>query len=1064
MPDYDEINEVMDDNSDEMTREIFMKEAAKNGWNLAGEAEVLDAVYDVYTGAMQMEEVDMMFFQSFGAFLDGGGKTKREVIDEFLAQTSDLKEDLDDYEQREALDELTDTIRKYEPPRAEKEIFNDVKNEFDLGVDEPKKNNKDYDLSSRPSLDKEPATKEPDAGEKLYDRLIENTHSVYDKVNVYSNRDVFYGEKYKDSKELNISNGQAYTLGRNGGISVTIYALAATGKYTMDQLMDPNQLQAEKAAMFDEVAQKMKTSNLPESQQWLAKQMYEGEKVVKSIINEENKKIDYSQPDLLKNKDFCHLAQLAAVQFDNTQEMENCRKEITELAMKENPAIKNFSDYHQIVTDNVHPVAAFEQTLGIIKNRSGHLTEKKPQNPVSDISEVFASHDFINNTISALSESQKINKDAHYTQMLDPETALGLKAMSGMAQIAYMAQFKFLDKKPELLSGVLEKMAEGNIYKEFKGHYTEGFNYQLGGDTVALQNELQGIAPAPKQAEAAPQQEAQERELSPEELEEAQETYDTLKALVKAGHTKAAADYMYAAAKEDVDGYRNDIDPSPKMKGVETFLKDLCNHNITESDDIILDVFKEIGRKKAESVLSAANNHAEIEKQLREKRIPKFAGLDEKKIPDLSYQIASVSSDDQTAASYMENIIDDATTHVRSQIVNDIPNAMNTGMNVAFNESGSDVNKCNKLTEHLFTSGLYDPKTRMPKSGYVISLNNQGQLTAKSKDGEPQVIDANNPLMRRQHGAEPVDTFKRAEVMQHIQTQLKDMRATNLYLFNHKYKIGHSNSKEFLEMNNSLKEMNKVANATKDPMLEDENFKEAFLKAYKANLAYVNQKRKDANVADDNLDWQPKSNLGQRRYNAAKNFIKMAEQLIPDVIAADKQRELDERKAALEEPEKNLDIKAGGYEEECLKQCKNTIKERGKQCGLLISIYGKGAPKDAEEDFRASLAESIAIKTVGHFYKECEESGIEIPKGNALIEDFDKRVAQATAGIMAREDFNYLVEHNTPAVLTQFATVGNGNRLLQQLSEAGKAVNEQRRNAAQNVNQNVKNNNGPVMG
>ena len=89
MPGFDDINEVNDtleDNSDEMTREIFMKEAARNGWNLEGEADVLENVYDIYEGAKQMPEVDMMFWQSFAAFLDGNGKSKRAVINDFLAR------------------------------------------------------------------------------------------------------------------------------------------------------------------------------------------------------------------------------------------------------------------------------------------------------------------------------------------------------------------------------------------------------------------------------------------------------------------------------------------------------------------------------------------------------------------------------------------------------------------------------------------------------------------------------------------------------------------------------------------------------------------------------------------------------------------------------------------------------------------------------------------------------------------------------------------------------------------------------------------------------------------
>jgi len=50
--------------------------------------------------------------------------------------------------------------------------------------------------------------------------------------------EVFFGEKNRDSASLKMNNGTpGYTLARSGGITVALYALAATKKYTVDQLI-----------------------------------------------------------------------------------------------------------------------------------------------------------------------------------------------------------------------------------------------------------------------------------------------------------------------------------------------------------------------------------------------------------------------------------------------------------------------------------------------------------------------------------------------------------------------------------------------------------------------------------------------------------------------------------------------------------------------------------------------------------------------------------------------------------------------------------------------------------
>ena len=866
MPGFDEIKEVngeVENNIDEMTREIFMKEAAKNGWNLEGEADVLETVYDIYEGAVQMPMVDMRFWQAFGAFIYSKGKSKREVIDAFLEQTEDMKYDLDDYKQREALDELTDKIREYDPPEPEK--TSELANEQNV---QPEKSEAPKPLV--PNLQTDIANKlmnfTPEE-EQTYNKLIDKTCSFYNDVDILNHREVFEGQKHQ--REDFKDSEHTYTITRTGGFTIALYALAATKKYTFDQLMDSDQLREEKADMFDKVVQNSRKPATPEKQQWVAKQLYEGEKVVKNMAEEVSKKIDYSQPDLLHNKDFCHLTQLAFSQFDASQEMQRCKPEIVALAQKDNPGIKKFSDYQKKVTKNFHPLHNVASSIDSIQVQSRRLAKTNRTDAAVSAANIFAAHDALSNTISFLAEEQKKKDAKPYTALYGSLKDTQLKANYGMAIQQYLPVFRFVDKDPAMKDALIDKMVDGKVFGQLKGDYTSGIDYKLSDNAKSFENDL---------------------------------------------------------------------------------------------------------RKEA-----AANDEKE-----QELKIGNIGGAENK------------PSDN-------------------------VPNPEN------------DIKK-------------------------EAAANDEKEQELKGEN----IGGADNKLPGHQKGVEPAKTIKKADLIKSLDDKLRDMKAKRLILFN-KYRIGHSDSAEFTAMTEAMQKMKEAAEGAKEPINQDENFKQAFLDAYKANIAYTAQKRKEANIADDNLTWHPKSPLGMKRYNASTDFIKMSEELFPDIIAADKQREIDEREAELRQSEETLEMNPNSYMEERLQQNKDTIKKQGEQCGIMLFLYGKDTPEEFENDLRVSLAESIAMRTVGHFYKECEESGIQLPEGDELKQDFDQRVAQAAAGIMARDDFQYLVTHNTPAVLKQYAIMGNGNRLIQQLSEAAKIVNEQQKNAAPKANEKEKKNDAPAM-
>ncbi len=173
----------------------------------------------------------------------------------------------------------------------------------------------------------------------LYDEQLK----IYNDLNPVRRpyRNVFEGEKYADQ---NTRTGSSYSLSRSAGISVTIFALFNTGKYSFEDIMDPEKLQAEKLAMYDEVAQRM-LNNTPENQEWIARTIYEGQKNTDLAINEQAKLIDFATVDHTKDKRFCQIMHLANCQYDAWQELSHCQEEIGRIVHAERPEIKGYKDY-----------------------------------------------------------------------------------------------------------------------------------------------------------------------------------------------------------------------------------------------------------------------------------------------------------------------------------------------------------------------------------------------------------------------------------------------------------------------------------------------------------------------------------------------------------------------------------------------------------------------------------------------------------------------------------------------------------------------------------------------
>lgn len=183
----------------------------------------------------------------------------------------------------------------------------------------------------------------------------------------------FYGDKYTLDKVENTTIPGTYSLGRTAGYSLTLAILAREKKYTMEQLLDPDMLKEEKAKTFNTVVEKMKAGD----DKWIAENMYEGHKALAGLMNEAEKKIDISDPDVLFKKDTMLFQNMIQVTHDIWQEQAHCEKELMELVHKDYPNIKDYEEFKDFssktckgpLTSVLNDKEAQMERLVTIKNR-----------------------------------------------------------------------------------------------------------------------------------------------------------------------------------------------------------------------------------------------------------------------------------------------------------------------------------------------------------------------------------------------------------------------------------------------------------------------------------------------------------------------------------------------------------------------------------------------------------------------------------------------------------------------------------------------------------------------
>ena len=271
---------------------------------------------------------------------------------------------------------------------------------------------------------------------------------------------IYQGKKYEDPEKLVIPDNMInYTINRTGGLSVTNFALAATGKYTIEDLMDPDKLRAEKAEMFDKVITAMKNQT-PENRRWIAETFYNGRKAAYKMLNDTAKNINFLQPEIYKDEKFCKLNRFYALVQDAEQEMELCKYDLLPVIQEHEPNVQSWNDVKSIWS----PLAVYRDAMESYRESTVKLATERT-GLAEHATNATSSYLIMNEALKELEILKKAHPDDPITA---PDLASQQKLLtlgSGVAKDSIKRNYRFMDNDPKFAKNLAQEMVVGGFLK-----------------------------------------------------------------------------------------------------------------------------------------------------------------------------------------------------------------------------------------------------------------------------------------------------------------------------------------------------------------------------------------------------------------------------------------------------------------------------------------------------------------------------------------------------------------------------------------------------------------------
>ena len=321
-------------------------------------------------------------------------------------------------------------------------------------------------LASARGLKEECLKKDLGADYKAYKESTKYSPLV-DEATVQS----FRSKQYTTYRSMPKS-GASYSMNRMAVYSVSLMALAVTGDYSIDDLMDPSKFRDEKSLMFDKVVEKM-TYVTPENQKWIAEMMVKGMEKTRVMVDEKMKTLDFTDPKIFESDTMKKITALSMYRFDIWQEVEHCKNEAEEFIKELHPEIPNYRAYSEKIRNDVGMLGTIradedkrDKYIRMFMEEAFPEDSTKAANLIGEI---------LNNAIESelmrrsVADKMKNGNDVEYSKVDDRMEGILLNS----ASLTFKTEMgdkltRIYEKHPELLREHLASMMNGEYFKDVK--------------------------------------------------------------------------------------------------------------------------------------------------------------------------------------------------------------------------------------------------------------------------------------------------------------------------------------------------------------------------------------------------------------------------------------------------------------------------------------------------------------------------------------------------------------------------------------------------------------------
>ncbi|MCR5417364.1 MAG: hypothetical protein K6E84_00430 [Lachnospiraceae bacterium] len=190
--------------------------------------------------------------------------------------------------------------------------------------------------------------------QKIYDWQQNIYHKCSYSTDLCGVRSSYMGDNFTQDSLVKL--GGKFSVARGAGFSLSMMILMGekdekgNRKYSIDDVLDPTKLLAEKQKIFKEVIGHMKKGD--EDNEWLAEKFYEAHKTGEAAIDELMKKVDFKDPDYMMSEAFTKAGVIGHSMMDVWQELARIPEESLKVLKEKEPnlrGINNINDYGELL-------------------------------------------------------------------------------------------------------------------------------------------------------------------------------------------------------------------------------------------------------------------------------------------------------------------------------------------------------------------------------------------------------------------------------------------------------------------------------------------------------------------------------------------------------------------------------------------------------------------------------------------------------------------------------------------------------------------------------------------